>query len=141
MFCLDVFCGFRHRIWWDRPLVSDGDVIAVWWLGTESDDSGDDENGSGDDESDSVDDGNASGDDGNDSGDDGNASGDDESDSGDDENDSGDDGSDQIRGETPMYLTMSCHSFRSWAGLAQSSRAFSWAVIVNIISYPTSDEK
>ena len=161
MFCLDVFCGFRHRIWWDRPLVSDGDVIAVWWLGTESDDSGDDENGSGDDESDSVDDGNASGDDGNDSGDDGNdsgddgnasgddgndsgddgnASGDDESDSGDDENDSGDDGSDQIRGETPMYLTMSCHSFRSWAGLAHSSRTFSWAVIVNI-SYPLSDKK
>ena len=89
--------------------MSDGDVIAVWWLGTEdgeSDDSGDDENGSGD-----------------------------------DKNDSGDDGSDQIRGETPMYLTMSCHSFRSWAGLAHSSRTFSWALIVNIISYPLSDEK
>ena len=103
--------------------MSDGDVIAVWWLGTEdgeSDDSGDDENGSGDDKNDS---------------------GDDESDSGDDGNDSGDDGSDQIRGETPMYLTMSCHSFRSWAGLAHSSRTFSWAVIVNIISYPLSDKK
>ena len=102
--------------------MSDGAVIAVWWLGTddgESDDSGDDENGSGDDESDN---------------------GDDENDSGNDENDSGDDGSDQIRGETPMYLTMSCHSFRSWAGLAQSSRTFPWAVIVNI-SYPLSDKK
>ena len=66
MFCLDVFCGFRHRIWWDRPLVSDGDVIAVWWLGIndgESDDSGDDENGSGDDKNDSGDDENDSGDD------------------------------------------------------------------------------
>ena len=93
-----------------------GDVIAVWWLGIEdgnSDDSGDDENGSGNDESDS----------------------------GDDENDNGDDGSDQVRGETPMYLTMSCHSFRSWARLAHSSRTFPWAVIVNIISYPASDEK
>ena len=59
----------------------------------------------------------------------------------DDENDNGDDGSDQVRGETPMYLTMSCHSFRSWAGLAHSSRTFPWAVIVNIISYPASDEK
>ena len=91
--------------------MSDGDVIAVWWLGSENDDSGDDENDSGDD------------------------------DNGDDGNDGGDDGSDQIRGETPMYLTMSCHSFRSWAGLAHSSRTFSWAVIVNIISYPLSDEK
>ena len=92
--------------------MSDGDVIAVWWLGIEIDDSGDDENSSGDDENDSGVDG----------------------------NDSGDDGSDQIRGETPMYLTMSCYSFRSWARLAQSSRTFPWAVIVNI-SYPLSDEK
>ena len=107
-----------------------GDVIAVWWLGIEdgnSDDSGDDENGSGNDESDS--------------GDDKDDSGDDENGSGDDENDNGDDGSDQVRGETPMYLTMSCHSFRSWARLAHSSRTFPWAVIVNIISYPASDEK
>ena len=92
--------------------MSDGDVIAVWWLGIEIDDSGDDENSSGDDENDSGVDG----------------------------NDSGDDGSDQIRGETPMYLTMSCYSFRSRAGLAHSSRTFPWAVIVNI-SYPLSDEK
>ena len=128
-----------------------GDVIAVWWLGIEdgnSDDSGDDENGSGNDESDSGDDKDDSGDDENGSGDDESASsddenysGDDESDSGDDENDNGDDGSDQVRGETPMYLTMSCHSFRSWARLAHSSRTFPWAVIVNIISYPASDEK
>ena len=102
----------------NRLIVSDGDVIAVWWSGIESEDSGDKD--SGDDESDSVDDGNTSGDDG---------------------NDSGDVGSDQVRGETPMYLTMSCHSFRSWARLAHSSRTFPWAVIVNIISYPASDEK